>query len=121
MNKDKMAQWIVSHTAGFSSKAMWAALMGVKPCHRVFPRLNVPYDAGDFSCCHDLVKFCEVSPSEDFPKILQILPWYAPILDKWAVLSEMFEDRNYRGVNILLRKLLRECQSIKNGNNPKIQ
>lgn len=116
MNKDKMVEWIATHHTGLSSIAMWSALMGRQPAKIWF---GIPHDADDFSRCYDLVKFCEISTDDDFPKIIQVLPWYAPILDKWEELSEMFEDRDYRGVNVLLRKLLRECQSIKNGNSPK--
>lgn len=113
MNKERMAEWIVTHHVGISSRTMWTALMCVKPTKEMFI-YDIPYDADDFSRCYDLVKFCEVSHSEDFPKILQVFPWYAPIIRNWGKLSEMYENNNFRGVNDLLRSLRKECKLMRN-------
>lgn len=111
MNKDKMTEWMATHNTGASSITMWAALAGIKPTKIWF---GIPYDADDFSRCYDLVKFCEISPDEDLPKILQVFPMYAPIIREWHRLSELFEDGDYRGVNLLLKELRQECYSMKN-------
>lgn len=113
MNKDKMAEWIVTHRIGISSKTMWTALMGVKPLKDLW-HYDIPYDADDFSRCYDLVMFCEVSPTEDFPKILQVFPWFAPIIRNWGKLSEMYEKNYFKGVNDLLWNLRNECRLMRN-------
>ena len=113
MNKERMAEWTVTHHVGISSRTMWTALMGIKPTKEMF-RYDIPYDSDDFSRCYDLVKFCEVSQSEDFPKILQVFPWYEPIIRNWDKLSEMYENNNFRGVNDLLWSLRKECKLKRN-------
>ena len=113
MNKDKMVEWIATHHVGRSSKTMWTALMGIKPTKDIW-HYDIPYDADDFSRCYDLVKFCEVSLTEDFPKIIQVFPWYAPIIRKWIELSDMFESHDYEGVYDLLTSLSSECMFVRN-------
>ena len=113
LNKERMAEWIATHHIGISSRTMWTALMGIKPTKEMF-RYDIPYDSDDFSRCYDLVKFCKVSQSEDFPKILQVFPWYAPIIRNWGKLSEMYENNNFRGVNDLLQSLGKECKLERN-------
>lgn len=109
MNKDKMVEWIATHHTGLSSIAMWSALMGRKRARIWF---GIPHDAGDFSRCYDLVKFCEISTDEDFPKIIQVLPWYAPILQKWSDIAKMYEKGDYESVNDILYSLRAECSAL---------
>lgn len=114
MNNDKMIEWIATHHVGVSSKTMWTGLMGVtsKPQHP-FITFDIPYDSDDFSRCYDLVKFCEVEPKEDFPKILQRFPWYAPIIRCWDQLSEKFEAGDHAGVYNLLVELRDESNTLR--------
>ena len=113
MNKDKMIEWIATHHVGVSSKTMWTALMGVtaEPA-QPFIRYDIPYDCDDFSRCYDLVKFCNINPVSDFPKILQRFPWYAPIIRNWDKLSDMYEAQDYKGVNNLLTELMKESDFL---------
>lgn len=123
MNKDKMIEWICTHNVGTSSKTMWAGIMGVNTMAEYeYQTLSIPYDCDDFSRCHDLVKFCEVNPAEDFPNILQRYPWYAPIIRNWEELSRLYEAGNYTKVSDILSALRDEAYQIKliaNGNRRK--
>ena len=109
MNKDKMVEWIATHHTGLSSIAMWSALM-VRKRARIW--FGIPYDADDFSRCYDLVNFCEISTDEDFPKIIQVLPWYAPILHKWSDIAKMYEKGDYESVSDILYSLRAECYAL---------
>ena len=120
MNKQRMIEWICTHQVGVSSRTMWTGLMEVdaKPTYG-FVTLNIPYDCDDFSRCHDLVKYCEVDPALDFPKILQRFPWYAPILSNWGKLTAFYEAGQYENVTEVLSSLRDEANYIKqlaNGN-----
>lgn len=114
MNRDKMIEWIATHHVGTSSRTMWTGLMGVnaQPT-QPFLYFDIPYDSDDFSRCYDLVKFCEVEPTEDFPKILQRFPWYAPIVRCWNRLTELYEAGNHRGVFNLLSELVEESRTLR--------
>lgn len=114
MNVDKMIEWIATHRVGTSSKTMWTGLMGVNANPtEVFLHFDIPYDSDDFSRCYDLVKLCEVDPKEDFPKILQRFPWYAPIIRNWDRLTAMYEAKNHKGVYDLLSELREESQTLR--------
>lgn len=114
MNKDKMIEWIATHHVGVSSKTMWTGLMGVssKPQYP-FVSFDIPYDSDDFSRCYDLVKFCEVDPENDFPKILQCFPWFAPIIRNWRRLVEMYEAEDHKGVHNLLLDVRKEAYTLR--------
>ena len=103
MNRQKMLEWIGTHRVGISSRTMWCGLMlDTVPDEFEGIDFDVPHDADDFSRCFDLVTFAEVSPTDDFPRICKLFPWYKPILDCWDELAELFIDEDYRGVYDLL-------------------
>lgn len=114
MNIQKLQEWIVNHHTGISSRTMWAGLMDIAP-NPQSPRcsFDVPYDADDFSRCYDLVKFCEVDPDTDFPKILARFPFYAPIVRNWNKLITLYEAKDYGGVYGLLSSLMPEVEYLK--------
>lgn len=87
MNKGKMIEWIGGHDVGISPKTMWCALMGVK-CKKD----DVPYDADDFSRCYDLYKFAEFT-QDDLQKIVDVYPYWKPIVEKWDDLCRMYEQK----------------------------
>lgn len=108
-----MTEWIATHHVGTSSKTMWAGLMGVNADPtEVFLSFDIPYDSDDFSRCYDLVKFCEVT-HEDFKKILQRFPWYAPIIRNWDQLAAMYEAKDHEGVYSLLKELREETRIMR--------
>lgn len=114
MNIQKLQEWIVCHHTGISSRTMWAGLMDItSDSQSPICRFDVPYDADDFSRCYDLVKFCEVDPGTDFPKILARFPFYAPIVQNWNKLIALYESNDYGGVYDLLSKLMPEVQFLK--------
>ena len=108
-----MIEWIATHHVGTSSRTMWTGLMGVnaEPTE-VFLHFDIPYDSDDFSRCYDLVKFCEVT-HEDFAKILQRFPWYAPIIRNWEKLKALYEAKDHGGVYDLLSELRNESQILR--------
>ena len=113
MNVLNLHEWIVSHSTGVSSRTMWAGLMDIAPDSQSCSCFDVPYDADDFSRCYDLVKFCEVDPDTDFPKILARFPFYAPIVKNWNKLVTLYEAEDYRGVYNLLYSLMPEVRFLK--------
>lgn len=117
MNKDKMIEWIATHKVGISSKTMWTALMGVKPTSESsFVNYDIPYDTDDFSRCYDLVRFCDVTPAYDFPRITAIFPWYAPILDRWETLALLYERKQWDKFREIMDKAIDESRHIRYNN-----
>lgn len=117
MNKDKMIEWISTHRVGVSSRTMWTALMGVTPkdtdnCISY----DVPYDADDFSRCYDLVKFCNIDPKTDFPKIIAVFPWYKPILIRWDMLTMLYERKSWQGFQNAIDVAVNEYRKLRNIN-----
>lgn len=114
MNIQKLHEWIVNHHTGISSRTMWTGLMDVEPAPQSpIISFDVPYDVDDFSRCYDLVKFCEVDPDKDFPKILARFPFYAPIVRNWNKLITLYEAKDYSGVYNLLDSLMPEVRFLK--------
>lgn len=109
-----MMEWIATHRVGVSSRTMWAGLMGVtaKPEDPV-TRFGYPLDVDDFSRCHDLVKFCEVDPTGDFPKMVETIPWLAPLAREWDTLAGMYERNEKSGLFRRLLRLRREMDMLK--------
>lgn len=107
-----MIEWIATHHTGTSSKTMWTALMDVKPTISNF--YDIPYDADDFSRCHDLVKFCAVDPQTDFPKILSVFPWYEPVLKRWGELAKCYEGKDWEAFYVLMESAMNEYRQMRN-------
>ena len=107
MNKAKMIEWIASHNVCISSKTMWCSLMGVK-CNRD----DVPYDADDFSRCHDLYKFAELT-QEDLQKIADTYPYWQPVIDRWNDLCAYYERKDYSAFRIILDGLNDRIMKLK--------
>lgn len=107
MNQAKMIEWISSHNVGISSKTMWCALMGVKG-----NRDDVPYDADDFSRCHDLYKFAELT-QEDLQKIADTYPYWQPIINKWDALCLMYENKHWQSIYEALNSMYDNIMQLK--------
>lgn len=102
-----MIEWIGSHNVGRSSKTMWCSLMGVK-CNRD----DVPYDTDDFSRCHDLYKFAELT-QEDLQKIADTYPYWQPVIDRWNDLCAYYERKDYSAFRIILDGLNDRIMKLK--------
>lgn len=116
MNVDKLHEWMVTHNTGVSSRTMWAGLLGItieKPAVRFYD-YDVPYDADDFSRCYDLVKFCEVDKDKDFPLIISSFMFFAPIIRRWDELEAKYLERDYMGINEILRSVRPEVGYLRN-------
>lgn len=116
MNVDKLHEWMVTHNTGVSSKTMWGALLGIsieKSAVRLY-HYDVPYDADDFSRCYDLVKFCEVDKEKDFPLIISSFLFFAPIIRRWDELETKYLERDYMGINEILRSVRPEVVYLRN-------
>ena len=114
MNRDKMIEWIATHRVGTSSRTMWAGLMDVKiPPEDFAWHFDVPHDASDFGLCYDLVKFCDVDPESDFPRIIALFPWYKPILDNWDDLCRLYESAQYLQLYEVLSMIWKEAKMIR--------
>lgn len=103
-----MIEWIASHDVGTSSRTMWAALMGVSAgdCH------DVPCDSDDFSRCYDLYTFCEVT-SEDLQKIVDVYPYWRPVIGRWTELCELFEAEKHYEIYTLLSSMRDEIMLMR--------
>ncbi len=116
MNRDKMIEWIVTHSRGISSRTMWAGLMGVAPQGRAKWGFDVPYDCADLSRCVDLVDYCEIKQDE-LPAISTIFPWFAPIISRWPELYRLFrigsENRKFQACQELLTEAVKESCAIR--------
>lgn len=114
MNQSRMIEWIATHSVGVSSRTMWAGLMDVNTPSKDFAwRFDVPYDASDFGLCYDLVRFCDVDPVSDFPRIVVRFPWYKPVLDNWDGLCRLYESAQYLQVYEVLSKIRKEVKMIR--------
>lgn len=117
MNRNKMAEWIVTHNNGTSSRAMWAGLMGVKPFNPNSWKYDIPYDSADLEYCIDLVEYCEVEPDKDFPSIIAIFPWFEPITRRWSELCRLYylgqRYKNFETCNKMLLNAREESYDIR--------
>ena len=114
MDKDKMIEWIGTHSTGVSSRTMWCGLMGLKlsPGSNVNSHYDVPHDADDFSRCLDLVVFARVT-EEGLQKIPITFPFYKPIIDCWTDLREMYELQQYEYIYSLLSSKEEEVMGLR--------
>ena len=113
MNKTKMLEWIGTRHVGVSSRTMWVALMGVARGVNDFNGdFDVPYDWDDFSRCYDLVTYGEVT-KEELQKVVEVFPFYKPIIDRWDELVEAYLSPGGKGVGQILNGVHDEVMKLK--------
>lgn len=113
MNKNKMIQWIGTHSVGVSSRTMWCALMGVANSETpTYCGFDVPYDGDDFSRCYDLVTFCEVE-KEELQKVVEAFPYYKPIIDEWDNIVSAYVQADYNRVLDIIHERYDEIMELK--------
>lgn len=83
----EIIKWLANGKTGISSKAMAFTALGVKYKDARY----YPYDPADFNRCLLLL---EVAPivRESFPKIRELSPEWAAIIDHWDELERLFLD-----------------------------
>ena len=113
MNKTKMLEWIGTRHVGVSSRTMWCALMGVaRYGDGSYSGFDVPYDWDDFSRCYDLVTYGEVT-KEELQKVVEVFPYYKPIIDRWDDLVEAYLSPGGKGVYQILDSVYSEVMRLK--------
>ena len=89
-----LLEWITVGEIGISSKTMWAALMGTfsEGQHKGF-NFDVPHDPDDFRRCLKLVNECHLD-KEDLRKIKEVVSWFAPFIDNWDKMVELWNEES---------------------------
>lgn len=103
-------EWIVNGEVGISSKTMWAAINGAiheKP-HMGF-KLDVPHDPDDFRRCKLFVDECAIA-KVDFLVIKTVVPWFAPFIDNWDRLVELYNEELGSGKAPKLYKFIQDLE-----------
>lgn len=103
MNTDKMLEWIIGDNTGASSKTMWTAVMGIDASNPPAFWFDIPHDADDFSRCLKLYNECELT-KDDLAKVSAMFPEWKGIIDKWDILTEMYNS-NHPDFHAYLRVL----------------
>lgn len=82
----KIIEWLANGATGASSKTMAFIALGVKPeyCH-------FPADPSDLNRCLLLLE-AEPMVRLSFPKLRELSPQWAAIIDHWDELERMFLD-----------------------------
>lgn len=87
--KMSLQEWIVRGEVGISSKTIWAALTGAVKGGIKGLDFDVPKDPDDFRRCRKLVQQCQLSTT-DLQQVKVVFPWYAPFIDNWDKLNELY-------------------------------
>lgn len=112
MNKTKMLEWIGTRHVGVSSRTMWCALMGVANSETpTYYGFDTPYDRDDFSRCYDLVVYGEVT-KEELKMVVEVFPFYKPIIDRWDALVEAYLSPGGKGVFQILESTRDEVMEL---------
>jgi len=82
---EKIARWFKVGSRGVSSMSMAYIATGA-----TMGQFDAPYDPSDFGRCYELI---QVAPEikDDFPKIAQLVPQFAGILQHWDELCTIYE------------------------------
>jgi len=83
-------QWTVSGDTGLSSKAIWAAMMGVESAG------DYPHDPSDFGRCYRLLKLIP-EWQERLPEIAKAHPHWQPLVDRWDEMTALYEKESPNG------------------------
>lgn len=85
-------EWIIYGQVGRSSKTMWAAITGAaRPGEPMGGDFGMPHDVADFKRCLRFVQACEVTP-EQLSKVTEVFPWFAPFIENWERLVELYYE-----------------------------
>ena len=82
----KILEWLANGETGASSKTMAFAVSGIK-----YKYATHPHDPADFNRCLMLVE-AEPMVCNSFPKIRELSPEWAVIIDHWDELERLFLD-----------------------------
>ena len=91
---------------------MWCALMGVANSETpTYYGFDTPHDWDDFSRCYDLVEYGEVA-KEELQMVVDALPFYKPIIDRWDELVEAYLSPGGKGVFQILESTRDEVMGL---------
>jgi len=110
MNKQALINWIATGEVGTSSKTMWAALTGAVTGGNKGNNFDVPHDPADFRRCLNFIDYCSVT-TDDLQKVKEVFHWWAPQIDNWPRLVELWEEESPAGMAPKLYDFLQELEN----------
>lgn len=103
-------EWLAGRDTGTSSKTIFAAATGIRMDRH---DLDIPYDPDDFGRCYRLVRlFPRMRPTEPIIRrhLLHICPAWAPFIDAWDQMVELWEEESLSGQCPKLYELMQQLR-----------
>ena len=111
---ERAVYWIINGETGSSSLTIWAVMMGAVDLDNNESQADhdIPCDPDDFSRCYELLKLIP-EWRERLPEVAEvfagILPAWKLLVEKWDVLTALYEEEHESGEAPKLYDLLQEC------------